>query len=387
MDKRSQPDFVLFAVTLVLLGIGAVMIYSASAPTAEARFGSSMFFFNRHVVRVLMGLGVMAAMTTIDYHLWSRKRILFFVMAGTVGLLLLLFIPGLPFTSGTIKGATRWLHLGPLTLQPSEVAKLAVVIYLANSLAKRQGYIDQFSRGVLPPFLVLCAFSGLVLLERDFKATATLFMIGITLLYIGRTKLKHLLLLGSTTMAALVLSVVMMPYRFQRVTDFLDSEKDVQGGAYQAWQSLIGLGSGGLWGVGLGQGRQKLQYLPEAHTDFIFSIIGEEFGFVGTIAVMALFLTLLWRGIRIAKSAPDLFGAYLAFGISFMIFSIGLVHIGVACNVLPTTGMPLPFISYGGSSVLLCLAGIGILLNISRQPGEMKVAEVTMHGRLKVLHG
>lgn len=382
MEKRFQPDLVLFTVTLILLGIGTIMVYSSSVPIAEKRFGSDSFFLERHVVRVLVGLVVLFILANIDYHRWGKLSL--FLLAGGIGLLILLFIPGVPFAV-TVNNVRRWLQWGPITLQPSEVVKLALVMYMAHTLVKRQPIFNQFASGFFPPFLILCVICGLVILQPDFGMAAALMMIGLILLFVGKAKVRHLLLIGLGVVPCLGLFIYRAPYRLQRVLTFLDGNQDVQGMGYQAQQALISLGSGGLWGRGLGQGRQKLFYLPEAHTDFVFSIIGEELGFVGTLIVMVLFLLLLWRGIRAARRAPDLFGFLLAFGISFMIFSVGLIHIAVNCVLLPTTGMPLPFISYGGSSVLCTLAGIGILLNISTQAGCRRVPDSNMRQRLKTI--
>ena len=367
MEKRFEPDFVLFAVTLILLGMGTIMVYSSSMHLAEQRFGSDSFFLVRHVVRVLLGFAVMFIVAKIDYHVWGRLSLPFLFLA--VLLLIVVLIPSLPFTAGEVKGANRWLHWGPLTLQPSEVVKLALVIYLAHSLARRQHYMHAFRKGFLPSFVILCVVCGLILLQPDYGIAITLFTMGLILLFVGKAQIRHLVMLGLTTVPLLGVLIYLDPNRLKRILVISKWGSDVLGVEYQARQSLISLGSGGLWGLGLGQGRQKLLYLPDAHTDFVFSIIGEELGFLGTMVVMALFLVFLWRGIRAARSAPDLFGFFLAFGISFMVFSIGLIHVGVACAVLPTTGMPLPFISYGGSSILLTLTGVGILLNISKQSG------------------
>ena len=382
MDRRCQPDLILLAVTLMLLGIGTIMIYSSSVPIAEKRFGSDSFFLERHVIRALVGLVVMFILSSIDYHRWGRLS--FALLLGSILLLILLFIPGFPYAA-TVNNVKRWLQMGPVTIQPSEVVKLTLIIYFAHTLARRQHYVHQFASGFLPPVLILVMICGLILYQPDFGMAATLVVMGLVLLYIGKASLRQLLILGSAAVPCLAFYIYTAPYRLQRVQDFLAGNKDVQGIGYQAQQALIGLGSGGLWGRGLGEGKQKLFYLPEAHTDFVFSIIGEELGFVGTFIVMVLFLLVLWRGIRIAKRAPDLFGFLLAVGISFMIFSVSLLHIAVNCVLVPTTGMPLPFISYGGSSILCTLAGIGILLNISKQAGQVMVPESTMKQRLRAI--
>lgn len=373
---------ILFAVTLILLGIGTIMVYSSSVPIAERRFGSDSFFLVRHVVRVLVGLFVLFVLAKIDYHFWGKLSLP--LLLGSICLLTLLFIPGFPYAT-TVNNVRRWLQLGPITLQPSEVVKLALIMFFAHTLAKRQPYFHRFTSGFMPPILILLVISGLIVLQPDFGMAATLMMLGLILLFVGQARLRHLLLVGVAVVPCLGLFIYRAPYRLQRIIAFLNGNQDAQGPGYQAQQALISLGSGGLWGRGLGQGKQKLFYLPEAHTDFVFSIIGEELGFVGTCIVMVLFLLLLWRGIRAARRAPDLFGFLLAFGISFMIFSVGFIHMSVNCVLLPTTGMPLPFISYGGSSILCTLAGIGILLNISKQAGQCRAPESNMRQRLKAI--
>lgn len=384
VERRFQPDFILFAVTLILLGIGTIMIYSASVPFAEERFGSTHFFLFRHVVRVLLGLMVMFVLIRVDYHIWEKLSLPFLFLA--FALLVWLLIPNLPFTSEGIKGAKSWLRWGPFTLQPSEVAKLALVVYLADSLARRQLHLYSFTKGFLPPFIILGAACGLIIKQPDLGMAAIVVMIGMILLFVGRARLKHLAVVGTTLVSILALFVYRSPYWWGKIVAFLNPELDPRGICYHANQSLVSLGSGGLWGLGLGQGRQKLFYLPEAHTDFVFSVIGEELGFVGTMIVMMLFLVFLWRGLKIARSAPDLFGFLLGFGLTFMIFGQALIQIGVACAVLPTTGLPLPLVSYGGSSILVSLAGIGILLNISTQAGHVRVHKRDMRTRLQVFN-
>ena len=383
IEKRFQPDFILFAVTLILLGLGTIMVYSASVPFAEVKFGSSHFFLFRHVVRVLLGFGVLLIMTRVDYHIWGKLSLPFLFVA--VVLLVWVLIPSLPFTSEGIKGAKSWLRWGPFTLQPSEVAKLALVVYLADCLARRQYNLRSFTKGFLPPFLVLCVACGLTLKQPDFGMASIILIIGVTLLFVGKTRLQHLFAVVLAIASVLSLFVYHRPYWWQKIVAFVNPELDPKGISYHATQSLVSLGSGGLWGLGLGQGRQKLFYLPEAHTDFVFSVIGEELGFIGTMILMTLFFLFLWRGLKIARSAPDLFGFLLGFGLTFMIFGQALIQIGVACAVLPTTGLPLPLVSYGGSSILVSLAGIGMLLNISTQAGQVRVHKRDMKTRLKTV--
>lgn len=364
-DSEGSIDLVLLVVAIFLIGIGIVMVYSSSFALAEKDFGSSSFFLKRHLFRVILSLMVMWGMVRLDYRV-LRKWAIPLLFLGVL-LLLLVLIPKLSFHLGPIKGTRRWIKLAGLTLQPAELVKIALVVYLADSLARRQERLAQFREGLFPYLLILGTIFGLLVLQPDFGYAMVVLIITMTLLFVGKAPLRHLALSGAVILPLLYPLIFKVDYRKARVLAFLHPGQVAPDLSYQVKQSLLGLGSGGLWGVGLGQGVQKFFYLPEPHTDFVFAVIGEELGFVGALTILVLFLLLAWRGVKIARAAPDLFGFLLAVGITTIIFVHVLINVGVACNLLPTTGLPLPFISYGGSSLLSTSAGVGILLSVSKR--------------------
>ena len=362
-ENTDNPDSVLMFVTLILVVIGAVMVYSSSSVLAEVRFEGSGFFVKRHLLRALMGVAVMLLVVRINYHFFIRisKGML---LVG-LGLLLILWI-----NRGEAAGARRWIRLLGISFQPSEFIKLALVIYTANSLARKQDRIRSFTDGLLPYLLLFGVSLGLIVVQPDFGTAVTIGVILTIMLFVGHVRLFHILGVGLALVPVLYVLIFEVGYRRGRIEAFLHRGDHVEDMSYQIHQSLIALSSGGIKGVGLGQSTQKLLFLPEPHTDFVFSILGEEFGLLGTLTVLSLFLILLWRGMRIALNARDLEGFFLATGITAMICIYALFNIGVATAVLPTTGLPLPFVSYGGSSLLLTLIGVGILLSISRTGRE-----------------
>jgi len=369
VDRRESrpaatPDITLFLVTMAFLAMGIIMIYSSSYIMASYRYGDGYFFLKRQVVRVVIGLAAMALLTGIDYRShqkWAKAAIL-----GTISLLVLVLIPGFGSSLGQIKGANRWLDLALFSFQPSELAKIAVVIYAADVLTRKRDSIGSFFYGVLPQLIVIGAVFLLVLLQPDFGYAFIILLVALVLLFVGQVRLLHFLALGLAVIPTLYLAVYRVPYRWNRVVSFLNPGHDLQGSNWQLSQSILGIGSGGLFGAGLGQSKEKLFYLPEAHTDFIFSIIGEELGFIGTMLLLLAILIFAWRGFTIAFRCRDRFGAYTAFGLTFIITICALTNIAVASGLFPVTGLPLPFISYGGSSIVVSLASVGILLNISR---------------------
>lgn len=365
LKARGNIDVPLFVITLILIGMGTVMVYSSSFILAEENFGTSSFFLKRRIFHVALSLAVMLFMVRVDYRSLRRWSIPLLLLA--IFLLLLVFVPNLSSYSGPVKGARRWIKLAGFTIQPAEVMKLALVIYLADSLARRQEKLASFRQGLLPYLIILGLIFSLMVFQPDFGTAITILIVAAIMLFVGKTNLKHLFALGVAGLPLLYLLVFTAGYRKDRVLAFLNPEQVSPDLSYQANQSVLGLGAGGIWGVGLGQSKQKLFYLPEPHTDFVFSIIGEELGFIGALAILTLFLFLAWQAIKVARSAPDLFGFLLSVGITSIIFVHVIINVGVACNLLPTTGLPLPFISYGGSSLLLSSAGVGMLLSISRQ--------------------
>lgn len=365
--EKSRIDIVMLVATLLLVGLGSVMIYSASFVVAEEMFnGESSFFLKRHVVRVALGLSLLAVFAHIDY----RKIRAYSLPILALGLLALclLFIPGLGLS---IRGATRTLKIVFFNFQPAEYMKIALVLFLANWLDKHQDVIQKFVPGLLPGLIIVSVPFMLIALQPDYGTAIALGITAATMLFIGRARMAHLLAVAMTAIPFLSVKLYLSDHSRQRILTYFDrlsgdGQSVVQGSDYQLYQSLISLGTGGYFGTGLGQSRQKFLFLPDPHTDFVFAVIGEEMGFLGTIAVLGLFIILAWRGIRVAQQAPDGYGFYLAAGLTTLISLHVILNIGVVTGLLPTTGLPLPFVSYGGSWLLFCMIAVGIMLNISR---------------------
>ncbi|MDR7449668.1 MAG: putative lipid II flippase FtsW, partial [Armatimonadota bacterium] len=370
--RRRAPDFWLFAAVLALMGLGLVMVYSASAIVALDAYGDSAFFLKRQLLWTVVGLGAMGITGTTRY---TRLRPLtpLLLLLVTVALCLVL-VPGVGRVAG---GARRWLTLGPLNLQPAEAAKLVLVLYLAKVLAARPGPGSSAHAGGRQwagPVLLAATWCGLVLVQPDMGSALMLAAIGGGMAFLAGTGLLRLAAAAVLALPVVGAAALLEPYRVRRLLAFLDPWADPRGSGFHIIQSLLALGSGGVLGLGLGESRQKFFYLPERHTDFIFAIVGEELGLVGTVAVLALFALVAARGFGIARRAPDRYAALLAGGITAAVTGQAVLNIGVATGVLPVTGVPLPFMSFGGSSLLFTCAGVGILLNISRyaarRPGE-----------------
>jgi len=359
MIDKSKPDYLLLTIVTILISLGTVMVYSASAILANDRFHSSTFFIKKQILWAGISLFLIFVLTKMDYHKYEKYTKVF-LFISLILLVVVLFSP-------PTKGASRWIRLGPIVFQPSEFFKYALVLFMAHSLSQRKNKIKNFKYVFLPYFLVLGIASLLMIKEPHLGAVLSTSMIFLVMLFVGGTKMKHVLLISAPLAVAIFLVVFAFGYKKQRVNDYLKSVQDPLEGSYQMKQSALGLGSGGIRGAGLGEGKQKLFFLPEPHTDFIFATIGEEGGFLTCAAIMILFLILTLRGLSIANRAPDDFGFLLAFGISFCIFICALINAGVVVGLLPTTGIPMPFLSYGGSSLIFSSVGIGVLLNISRQ--------------------
>jgi cell division protein FtsW len=362
VPRRLAPDLWLFGVAVALLSAGVVMVYSASAIVAADRFHDPYFFLKKQLFWALIGAGAMWVALRVDYRWLEKVVVPALVVAGV--LLVLVLIPPI---GQAINGTRRWIRLGVVSFQPAELAKLALVVYLAAFLARKRGAMEDFRTGALPPLLVAGAMAGLVLAQPDLGNCLTLIALTFGLLYLAGSPIKHLAWVAAPAVPLLVMAVWMAPYRMRRITAFLDPWADPRGSGFQIIQSWLALGNGGLLGQGIGGSRQKLFYLPESHTDFIFAILGEELGFVGGLAIVALFAVLIWRGLRIGLRAPDAFGSYLALGITVLLATQTLVNLGVVTGLLPTKGLPLPFISFGGSALLMTMLATGVLLNISQQ--------------------
>jgi cell division protein FtsW len=364
MDQAMDPW--LFFAAMALGCLGLVMVYSSSAWLGSRTSGSWEFFLRRQSVFFAAGVFVMLAVSRVDYRI--LRRFAPQLMAFAIFLLVLVL-----FISEDINGARRWIDLGPIHMQPSEIAKISLAVFLAATLARRGEQIRSFKTGFLPPMLAACATMALVLLEKDLGTTVLLGTSSLILLYVAGTRASWVL---AAIMVAAPLAwsqIVNVGYRRERVESFLSGDD------YQVEQGLIAIGSGGPFGRGLGNGRQKLGFLPENHTDFILATIGEELGIVGIFVVIGLFAVLVWRGLVIARQAQDRFGTYLALGLAALFGLQALINMAVVLSVMPAKGITLPFVSYGGSSLLVSMASIGVLLSISRRPVPWAISD--MRGR------
>lgn len=360
LRREFDPSILLLAVGLTCFGV--VMVYSSSSIMAAKRFDDGFFFLRRQGLYAMLGFVLMAVFSQIDY---KRLRPLAVPALLGCGLLLVaVLIPGIGVAAG---GATRWLSLGGVSVQPGELAKLALVLYMAHSLAKKKDRITDFNFGFLPYMIVLALLLGLLLMQPDLGTAVSLAVIALVILMIAGTRWTYLSSVAVLSVPFLYFAVMNVEYRRKRLLAFIDPWQDPSDTGFQIIQSWLAFGAGGWLGKGLGEGKQKLFYLPEAHTDFIFSVVGEELGFVGVLTVTIMFFVLVWRGLKVSLEAPDDFGCYLAFGLSLLLGFGAVVNLGVALGLLPTKGMTLPFISYGGTSLVTTLAGVGILLNISAQ--------------------
>ncbi len=358
---RSNPDVLLMVSTFLLLAIGIVMVYSASAVLAYHEFGDYFYYLKRQLVFAVLGMIAMYFTMNTDYLIWKRFAKIGLIVCFVF--LVIVLIPGVGVVRG---GARSWLGIGAFGIQPSEFMKLGMVLFLAKMLSDHQSKITSFTRGLLPALGILGLAFGLIMLQPDMGTGAVMLGSSLIVIFAAGARVKHLALLGLVGVAGLVGLIAAAPYRLQRITAFLDPWSDPLGAGYQAIQSLYAIGPGGLVGLGLGMSRQKFSYLPEPQTDFIFSIIAEELGFIGGSCVILLFLLVVWRGMRTAITAPDTFGSLLAVGIVGIIAVQVVINIGVVIGLMPVTGITLPLISAGGSSLTLLLTAIGILLNISR---------------------
>jgi len=372
IGKRHE-NLILMLCTLILVLLGAVMVYSATSVTAEAsgRLGNdAAYYLKRQVLFLVLGASLALLLSRIDYDYLRRHIAL--LMGGTLALLILVFVPGIRHTAN---GASRWIDMWFFTFQPSELAKFSLIAYAACAIDRKGENFRGGGRAFLPILAVLALYVALILKEPDFGTAVVITASVVALLFIAGFPWKLLAGLGVAGIAGVVLAIVSKPYRMARLSAFLDPFSQAQTAGYQVVQSLIAFSNGGLIGTGIGAGKQKLFYLPAIHTDYVFSVIGEELGFAGVVAVGACFMTLVWVGFRIARRARDPFGKYLAMGIATMIGVQALMNMMVGLKMLPPKGMVLPFLSYGGTSLILHLGAIGVLTNISMKGAEVFVAE------------
>lgn len=358
MKETRAIDFWLLTAALVLAALGIVMVYSSSMYISMEQIGSGSYYFRKQAFYLCASILVMIACTKLNYHGYAS---LGKVLLG-FGLFLLVLVLFMPSTHSS--GVDRWIKIGPLRLQPSEIMKLFLIIYLAGAIAAMGDRIRDLKKGFLPLLGIIVLTFGLIFIEPSFSMAGLSLVAGFYMLFVGRAKITHLLMCVLPGIPAILYLVITKPYMRARLMGFLNHDNSKWS---QAGQSIIGIGSGGFFGVGLGRSTQKFNFLPERHTDFIFGIIGEELGFIGTSLVLGLTFLYVMRGFKIAREAPDTFGFLLASGISFMFGFQVFINIGVATDILPNTGVTLPFISYGGSSLLLTFITTGILLNISKQ--------------------
>lgn len=343
----------------MVLSLGVV--YSASSTWALEKFGESGKLLGSHAIKVVAGFAAIFIFMSIDYRIY--KKITKPILLGTILVLLITLVLG-----GEVKGASRWLRFGGFGLQPSEFAKYALIFHLCVLISEKKEQIKDFKTGFIPTMIWIGSVTLLVLLQPNFSNGAMIFAISLVMLFIGRAKFSHIGLTFAALLPLLIVYMLSAEYRMRRILNFIAGTSDTGNkGNYQLWQGIIGFGNGGVFGLGPGQSRQRDFFLPESYGDFVFSIVGEEYGVIGTLFIMLLFLTIMLRGMKIAKYARDDFGRYLAVGITTSICLYALINAGVTLGILPTTGLPMPFVSYGGSSMLFSSIAIGVLLNISSQ--------------------
>jgi cell division protein FtsW len=366
IERFGKMDKMIFVLSLIMMGFGIVFVYSSSFAIAQQKFGGADFFLARHLVRAGLGLLCFFAFLALDYHTLSKYGTILYGCA----IALLLYTLMLP-ESHAINGAKRWATIGIFQFQVSEFARIALIIALAMHLEKQGDRIRE--RSVFLQNLVKIALvCGLILVEPNFSTALLIGFVGLSMLYVAGAKLFHIAGIACALLPAAIVAVITTPYRYKRLLGYLHMSDTKEGISYQIFQSLIGLGHGGIFGVGLGQGEQKYFYLPEPHTDFVFSILGEEMGFIGLMAVLAVFAMLLYRGMCVALRAPDTMGRLMAFGLTLVLGMYVVIHALVNTGLIPTTGVPMPFFSYGGMSLIFTMSSMGILLNISSQGSAME---------------
>ncbi|HVR71154.1 MAG TPA: putative lipid II flippase FtsW [Vicinamibacteria bacterium] len=360
MAKKLASDSVLFAVSVMLMGLGLVVVWSASSALAREAHGNAYHFLVRQIVWAVLGLVGMAAAMRLDYRKLRQPAVVYAMVVGTTLLLILaLFM-------SPVNDTHRWIRLGALSFQPSELAKPAIILFLAYHLERRGDRVNEFLPSLFPAFLLLGWFAFLIYIQPDLGTAATLALIGCVMLFLAGVRLRYFAALAVPGLAVLYQAVMVAAYRRDRIEAFLNPYSDPRGSGYQIIQSLIAVGTGGVTGAGLMEGRQKLFYLPYPYSDFIFAVIGEELGLIGAAAVVAGFVLFLWRGIRAARRAPDDFGMYLAAGLTLAIVLQAFINLSVVLGLLPAKGIPLPFISAGGTSLVLSLLSLGVVLNVSQ---------------------
>jgi len=362
MKDKKPFDFWLFIAVLILLSLGLVMVFSASAPTAEKEYKDIYYIIKKQLRFAVLGLAALLFTANYNYQNYGKKTVSA-LMGVTVIMLILVLIPGI---GKEVNGSWRWIYFGSIPFQPSELSKLALILFLSFNLSKRKKPLDSLFGDLMPYLFIVGLISLLLLRETHLSATIIIISISVIILFVAGAKIRHFLILAAPVGALLIAIISFTDYMTSRISSYLDPWSNPRGEGWQTIQSLYAIGSGGLFGRGLGQSMQKFLYIPEPHNDYIFAILAEELGYVGVVAVLLLFLIFIWRGIKIAVHAPDTYGSLVAAGITSLIAVQSLFNIAVVTNTVPPTGVSLPFFSSGGTSLVLFMVEVGILLNISR---------------------
>jgi len=362
--QRDHIDWLILLPIAALLLFSVAFVYSASASFAAVKFGSSEQLFWNHAIRIIIGIVLMIAFARIDYHIWGNISTTIVLIA--IGFLLMVLVMGTE-----IKGASRWVRLGPINFQPSELAKFALVLHTAALLAANKIFVREWRKSILPVLAWTLPICALIALQPNLSTASVIFFIVMVMLFMADADSKHLGLIFGLGAIVGGIYAVSAEYRLRRLVSYFGGQGD-ENVSYQLDQALIAFGNGGITGLGPGQSRQRDWFLPESYGDFIFSIVGEEYGFLGIVLVLGAFVLIMWRGYGVAKKAPDAFGRLLAGGITTTLCIYAFVNAGVTCGLLPTTGLPMPFLSYGGSSVFFSAIAVGVLLNVSSQAGVYK---------------
>jgi cell division protein FtsW len=365
--QSKKPDYLFMITVFALIFFGIIMISSSSVVASLDNTGKNYTYVMQQVVSLLVGLVAMYLTYRIDYRFWKKHSVWMIII--TILLLVLVFVPGIGKSAG---GAHRWISIFGTWFQPSELIKLTFIIYLSAWLDTIGDDVKNFWKGFIPFTVMIVIIGTLIMSQPDLGTMSVIMFSAVAIFYAAGAELTHMVMGAGSLIAAFIILIKTSPYRQQRLLVFLNPSVDTQGAAYHINQALLAVGAGGLWGLGFGQSRQKYLYLPEAHTDSIFAIVAEELGFIRSGLVVLGFLFLGYLGLRIAKNAPDRFSRFLAIGITTWIVVQAFINIGAMINILPLTGVPLPFISYGGSSLIVLLAAAGLMLNISKQTGESR---------------
>lgn len=377
IQKIKQMDYSLVCVSLLLTGFGLMMVYSSSYAIAYIHYDNPTYFFTRQLKWFIIGLFLFTFVTIIPYRIYSKISPL--LVIASIVLLVMVLIPGMGMERNY---SQRWIQLGPIVLQPTEVIKLFMIMYFASFYANNQKTINQFKNGVLPPLIILGIVFLLILKQPDLGSAGLILLACLTIVICSGVKMRHLLMLGSVGLAGIVYFSITSTYRMQRITSFIDPFADPFGEGYQLVNGYIAIGTGGIMGNGLGNSIQKLGFLPEAHTDFIMAVIIEELGIFGLVIVISAYIFIMFRGVQIARECKDMFAKLLAIGITFQIIAQACINLGAVSGLLPITGITLPLISYGGSSLVITMISLGILINLSSYRENTKIVSVSREARM-----